>query len=138
MLKFYYSGAPNPTKVALFLEEAEIPYEALPVDTRRGEQHKPEFVAINPNAKLPAIDNDQKAATPKDAERLVSIISAATRVARMMTPLHCGATFPQFWSGRSGFARASSRMRPGRSAGLPKLPELLRGTKPTSTPLEKA
>jgi GSH-dependent disulfide-bond oxidoreductase len=41
MLKFYYSGAPNPTKVALFLEEAGIPYEALPVDTRRGEQHKP-------------------------------------------------------------------------------------------------
>ena len=79
MLKFYYSGAPNPTKVALFLEEAGIPYEALPVDTRRGEQHKPEFVAINPNAKLPAIDNDQKAATPKDAERLVSIISAATK-----------------------------------------------------------
>ncbi len=55
MLKFYYSGAPNPTKVALFLEEAGIPYEALPVDTRKGEQHKPEFVAINPNAKLPAI-----------------------------------------------------------------------------------
>ena len=28
MLKFYYSGAPNPTKVALFLEEAGLPYEA--------------------------------------------------------------------------------------------------------------
>src|ERR1700732_3383693 len=55
MLKFYYSGAPNPTKVALFLEEAGIPYEAIPIDTRKGKQHKPEFVAINPNAKLPAI-----------------------------------------------------------------------------------
>ena len=55
MLKFYYSGAPNPTKVALFLEEAGLPYEAIPVDTRKGEQHKPEFLAINPNAKLPAI-----------------------------------------------------------------------------------
>ena len=55
MLKFYYSGAPNPTKVALFLEEAGMPYEAIPVDTRKGEQHKPEFLAINPNAKLPAI-----------------------------------------------------------------------------------
>jgi GST-like protein len=55
MLKFYYSGAPNPTKVALFLEEAGIPYEAIPVDTRKGEQHKPEFTAINPNAKLPVI-----------------------------------------------------------------------------------
>ena len=55
MLKFYYSGAPNPTKVALFLEETGIPYEAIPVDTRKGEQHKPEYLAVNPNAKVPAI-----------------------------------------------------------------------------------
>lgn len=58
MLKFYYSLAPNPMKVALFLEEAGLPYEAVPVDTRRGEQHKPGFLAINPNAKAPAIDDD--------------------------------------------------------------------------------
>src|SRR5579872_655645 len=55
MLKFYFSGAPNPTKVALFLEETGLPYEAIPVDTRRGEQHKPEYLAVNPNAKVPAI-----------------------------------------------------------------------------------
>ncbi len=55
MLKFYFSGAPNPTKVALFLEEAGLPYEGIPVDTRKGDQHKPEFLKINPNAKVPAI-----------------------------------------------------------------------------------
>jgi GST-like protein len=55
MLKFYYSGAPNPTKVALFLEEAGLPYEAIPIDTRKGDQHKQEYLAINPNAKVPAI-----------------------------------------------------------------------------------
>jgi GST-like protein len=55
MLKFYFSGAPNPVKVALFLEEAGLPYEGIPVDTRRGDQHKSEFLAINPNAKVPAI-----------------------------------------------------------------------------------
>jgi GST-like protein len=55
MLKFYMSGAPNPTKVALFLEEAGLPYEPIPVDTRKGDQHKPEFLKINPNAKVPAI-----------------------------------------------------------------------------------
>jgi GST-like protein len=55
MLKFYYSAAPNPTKVALFLEEAGLAYEPVPVDTRKGEQHKPEYLAINPNAKVPAI-----------------------------------------------------------------------------------
>jgi GSH-dependent disulfide-bond oxidoreductase len=55
MLKFYYSGAPNPTKVTLFLEEAGLPYEPIPIDGRKGDQHKPEYVAINPNAKVPAI-----------------------------------------------------------------------------------
>jgi len=58
MLKFYYSGAPNPAKVALFLEEAGLAYEAIPVDTRKGEQHKAEFLKLNPNAKLPAIVDD--------------------------------------------------------------------------------
>jgi GSH-dependent disulfide-bond oxidoreductase len=55
MLKFYFSGAPNPTKVALFLEEAGLPYEPIPIDTRKGDQHKPAYLAINPNAKVPAI-----------------------------------------------------------------------------------
>ena len=55
MLKFYYSAAPNPTKIALFLEEAGLSYEAIPVDTRKGDQHKPDYLAINPNAKVPAI-----------------------------------------------------------------------------------
>ena len=55
MLKFYFNGSPNPTKVALFLEEAGLPYQPLPVDTRKGEQFKPEFLAVNPNGKVPAI-----------------------------------------------------------------------------------
>ncbi len=55
MLKFFYNAAPNPMKVALFLEETGLPYDPIPVDTRRGEQHAPAFTAINPNAKLPAI-----------------------------------------------------------------------------------
>ena len=55
MLKFYFSGAPNPTKVALFLEESELPYEPIPVDTRKGEQFAPDFLKINPNGKVPAI-----------------------------------------------------------------------------------
>ncbi len=55
MLKFYYSMAPNPMKVALFLEEAALPYEALAVDTRKGQQHSAEFMALNPNAKVPVL-----------------------------------------------------------------------------------
>ena len=59
MIKFYYHPSPNPAKVALFLEEAGLPYELVPVDTRKGEQHAPEFLAINPNGKTPAlVDGD--------------------------------------------------------------------------------
>jgi GST-like protein len=55
MLKFYYNTAPNPMKVALFLEEAGLPYEPVPVDGRKGDQHRAEYKAINPNAKVPSI-----------------------------------------------------------------------------------
>jgi GST-like protein len=58
MLKFYFNGAPNPNKVALFLEETGLPVELIAVDTRKGEQHAPEFRKVNPNGKVPAIDDD--------------------------------------------------------------------------------
>ncbi len=60
MLKFYFNGSPNPSKVALFLEESGLPYEPIAVDTRVGDQFKPEFVALNPNAKVPVIVDDGK------------------------------------------------------------------------------
>ena len=55
MIQFYYNTAPNPAKVALFLEESGLPYEVIPVDTRKGEQHSEAYKAINPNAKVPSI-----------------------------------------------------------------------------------
>src|ERR1700678_1283253 len=55
MLKFYFNASPNPAKVALFLEESGLPYEAIPVDTRKGEQFSAEIVFLNPNAKVPII-----------------------------------------------------------------------------------
>ena len=42
-------------KVALMLEELGLAYEAIPVDTRKGDQFKPEFKALNPNSKVPCI-----------------------------------------------------------------------------------
>ncbi len=54
-MKFYFNGSPNPTKVALFLEEAGVAYEPVPVDVRKGDQFDPAFLKINPNAKVPAL-----------------------------------------------------------------------------------
>jgi GST-like protein len=76
MIKFYYNLAPNPTKVALCLEEMALPYELVPVDTRKGEQHTPQFLAINPNAKVPAIvDGD---ATVFDSNAILLYLAEKT------------------------------------------------------------
>lgn len=76
MIKFYYNLAPNPTKVALCLEEMGLPYELVPVDTRKGEQHAPAFLAINPNAKVPAIvDGD---ATVFDSNAILLYLAEKT------------------------------------------------------------
>ena len=55
MIDFYFNGSPNPTKVALFLEEAGVDYQPHPIDTRAGDQFKPAYLKINPNGKVPAI-----------------------------------------------------------------------------------
>jgi GSH-dependent disulfide-bond oxidoreductase len=59
VIKLYFHPSPNPAKVALLLEETGLPYEMVPVDTRRGEQFTPAYRAINPNSKTPAlVDGD--------------------------------------------------------------------------------
>lgn len=55
MLKLYYHNTPNPTKVALFLEETNTPYEVVGLDIWAGTQHTEAYRAINPNGKVPAI-----------------------------------------------------------------------------------
>ena len=57
-MKVYFHDTPNPMKVALMVEELGLAPEVIPVDTRRGEQHAPAFLAVNPNAKLPALEDD--------------------------------------------------------------------------------
>ena len=59
MIKFYYSGAPNPTKVALFLEEAGVAYEPIPVDTRKGDQQARAARAAEEEAGAPQVGHDQ-------------------------------------------------------------------------------
>ena len=58
MLKFYFHQTPNPMKVALYLQETGLAYELIAIDTYKGEQHTPEYRAINPNGKVPAIEDN--------------------------------------------------------------------------------
>ncbi|WP_425093428.1 glutathione S-transferase N-terminal domain-containing protein [Tropicimonas sp. S265A] len=59
MIDLYYWKTSNGHKVTLALEEMGLDYTVHPIDLGKDEQHAPEFVAINPNAKIPAIiDHD--------------------------------------------------------------------------------
>ncbi len=55
MITLYTWKTPNGRKVSIMLEECGLPYRVKRVDITQGEQMKPDFVAINPNSKIPAI-----------------------------------------------------------------------------------
>ncbi len=59
MIDLYTWGTSNGRKASIMLEECGLPYRVHPIDIGKGDQFKPEFVAINPNSKIPAIvDSD--------------------------------------------------------------------------------
>jgi GST-like protein len=55
MIDVYYWPTPNGHKITIFLEEAGLPYTIKPVNIGRGEQFHPDFLAISPNNRMPAI-----------------------------------------------------------------------------------
>lgn len=59
MIELYTWGTPNGRKVSNMLEEIGLPYNVHPIDISKGDQHTPEYIAINPNSKIPSIiDSD--------------------------------------------------------------------------------
>ena len=55
MIKLYTWNTPNGRKASIALEELGLPYDVIPIDIGKGDQHTPEFLAISPNNKIPAI-----------------------------------------------------------------------------------
>jgi GST-like protein len=53
MIQLYTWATPNGKKVSVMLEELELPYEVHPINIAKGDQLKPEYLAINPNNKIP-------------------------------------------------------------------------------------
>jgi GST-like protein len=65
MIHLYTWGTPNGKKASIMLEEVELPYEVHPVNLGEGDQLKPEYLAINPNNKIPSIiDTDGPGGKP--------------------------------------------------------------------------
>ena len=57
-IDLYTWGTPNGRKVSIMLEECELPYRTHAIDIGKGDQHGADFVAINPNGRIPAIVDD--------------------------------------------------------------------------------
>ena len=55
MIDLHYAPTPNGWKISIMLEELGLPYKVIPVNIRAGEQFRPEFLAISPNNRIPAI-----------------------------------------------------------------------------------
>lgn len=63
--------------MALFLEESGLPYDMVPVDTARGEQHSAAYRAINPNGKTPAlVDGDAGWTDYPNVKRFFDLVNA--------------------------------------------------------------
>lgn len=54
-IELYYWPTPNGFKISIMLEECGLPYTMIPVNIAKGDQFKPEFLAISPNNRIPAI-----------------------------------------------------------------------------------
>src|SRR2546428_8578200 len=65
MIELYTWATPNGRKISIMLEETRMPYNVHPVNLRNNEQKTPEFLAINPNGRIPAIiDTDGPGGKP--------------------------------------------------------------------------
>jgi len=54
-IELYYWPTPNGWKISIMLEECRLPYTVIPVNISSGDQFKPDFLAISPNNRMPAI-----------------------------------------------------------------------------------
>lgn len=61
MIELFTAGTPNGHKIAILLEELAVPYRCVPIDLAANEQKRPEFLALNPNGKIPVIVDHQPA-----------------------------------------------------------------------------
>ncbi|MEO5337255.1 MAG: glutathione S-transferase N-terminal domain-containing protein [Magnetospirillum sp. WYHS-4] len=59
MIDLYTFATPNGKKASVMLEEVGLPYRVTPIDIMKGDQFKPEYLAINPNGKIPAIVDEE-------------------------------------------------------------------------------
>ena len=76
MIDLYYWTTPNGHKVTMFLEETGTEYKIIPVNIGKGEQFKPEFLAVAPNNRIPAMVDHAPKGTEKGGSKPISIFES--------------------------------------------------------------
>lgn len=77
-LDFYTADTPNGQKVSIFLKEAGLAYAQFDLDLGRGDQHRPDFLKINPNGKIPAIVDRKAGLAVFESGAILSYLSSKT------------------------------------------------------------
>ena len=86
MIDLYYWPTPNGWKISIMLEECGLEYRLVPVDIGRGDQFKPEFLAISPNNRMPAIvDHDVEGEPVSVFESGAILMYLAEKTGRFLT-----------------------------------------------------
>lgn len=92
MITLFAFGSPNPHKVSIALEELGFPYETKVVNTHQGEQFAPDFLALNPNAKVPVIFDEETGQTIWESNAI--LLYLAEKAGRLFP-----ASGPERWDG---------------------------------------
>ena len=88
MINLYYAPTPNGWKITIMLEECKLPYNIIPVNLGKGDQFKPDFLAISPNNRMPALTDSEG---PEGEE--ISIFESGAIL--MYLGDKCGQFFPE-------------------------------------------
>jgi GSH-dependent disulfide-bond oxidoreductase len=78
MITLYAHGSPNPHKISITLEELGLPYEAKIINVWEGEQFSPEFIALNPNGKVPVITDHETGYTIYESNAILLYLAQKT------------------------------------------------------------
>jgi GSH-dependent disulfide-bond oxidoreductase len=78
MITLYAHGSPNPHKISIALEELRLSYETKIINVWEGEQFKPEFTALNPNAKVPVIVDHETGQTIYESNAILLYLAEKT------------------------------------------------------------
>jgi GST-like protein len=103
---------PNGHKASIMLEETGLPYEVHAVDTERGDQHHPAFLALNPNNKIPVIEDLDRGVTVFESGAILHHLAKRSGVLRpegeaerlatlqwtLFQAAHLGPTLGQLWN----------------------------------------